>query len=122
MEYVRFKINILQILVVAKRLYLKKIKEALYIDIKRKYKEEMEGVHDSVFNNQNKQLMAKVNFLYQAESFMSESHISQLHDNAQKTTRKWRYFIQGVMKRKVQGKIRTRLKQGLLKESRKLIV
>ena len=66
--------------------------------------------------------MAKVNFLYQAESFMSESHISQLHDNAQKTIRKWRYFIQGVMKRKVQGKIRTRLKQGLLKESRKLIV
>ena len=66
--------------------------------------------------------MAKVNFLYQAESFMSESHISQLHDNAQKTTRKWRYFIQSVMKRKVQGKIRTRLKQGLLKESRKLIV
>ena len=47
MEYVRFKINILQILVVAKRLYLKKIKEALYIDIKRKYKEEMEGVHDN---------------------------------------------------------------------------
>ena len=47
MEYVRFKINILQILVVAKRLYLKKIKEALYIDIKRKYKEEMEGVYDN---------------------------------------------------------------------------
>ena len=47
MEYVRFKINILQILVVAKRLYLKKIKEALYIDIKRKYKEEMERVYDN---------------------------------------------------------------------------
>ena len=39
--------------------------------MKRKYKEEMEEVHDnsSVF-------MAKVNVLNQAESFMSESYIS----------------------------------------------
>ena len=32
--------------------------------------------------------MAKVNFLNQAESFMSDSHISQLHGNANKKTRK----------------------------------
>ena len=29
-------------------------------------------------------MMAKVNFLDQAESFMSESHISQFHGNANK--------------------------------------
>ena len=32
--------------------------------------------------------MAKVNFLNQAESFMSEIFMSQLHDNAHKKTRK----------------------------------
>ena len=32
--------------------------------------------------------MAKVNFLNQAESFMSESYISQLYGNAYKKTRK----------------------------------
>ena len=57
--------------------------------------------------------MAKVNFLNQAESFMSESYISQLmsesyilqlHINANKKTRKWRYFILGVMERKFQKK------------------
>ena len=42
--------------------------------------------------------MAKVNFLDQAESFMSESHISQFHGNANKN------FIQGVTKRKIQEK------------------
>ena len=31
--------------------------------------------------------MAKVDFLNQAESFMSESYISQLHGNAYKETR-----------------------------------
>ena len=41
----RFKINTLQILVVAKRLYLKNSKK--HIDKKRKNKEEMEGVHDN---------------------------------------------------------------------------
>ena len=44
--------------------------------------------------------MAKVNFLHQAESFMSESYISQHHGNANKKTRKLRYFIQEVMKKK----------------------
>ena len=48
--------------------------------------------------------MAKFNLLNQAESFMSERNISQLHDNANKKTRKRRYFIQGVMKRKIQEK------------------
>ena len=46
--------------------------------------------------------MAKFNFFNQAESFMSESYISQLHGNANEKTRKSRYFIQGVMKRKIQ--------------------
>ena len=33
--------------------------------------------------------MTKVNFLNQAESFMSESYISQLHGNAHNKTRKF---------------------------------
>ena len=37
-------------------------------------------------------LMAKVNFLSQAESFMAESDISQLCGNAYNKTRKGRYF------------------------------
>ena len=37
-------------------------------------------------------LIAKVNFLSQAESFMTESYISQLYGNAYNKTRKWRYF------------------------------
>ena len=48
--------------------------------------------------------MAKIYFLNQAKSFTSESQISQFHGNANKKTRKWRYFIQGVMKRKMQEK------------------
>ena len=39
--------------------------------------------------------MAKVNFLNQAESFMWENYISQLHGKAYNKTRKWRYFTQG---------------------------
>ena len=54
--------------------------------------------------------MAKFNLLNQAESFMSERNISQLHDNANKKTRKRRYFIQGVMKRKIQEKNLKRLR------------
>ena len=69
----RFKIDILQILVVAKR--LKQTKK--HIDIKKKYKEEMEGVNDMLGSYaskyKSKQLMAKVNFLNQAESFTLES-------------------------------------------------
>ena len=42
--------------------------------------------------------MAKANFLNQAESFMSESYISQIHDNANKKTRKWRYLGSNVNK------------------------
>ena len=51
-ECVRSKINI-QILVVAKKLYSKNSKK--YIDIKRKYRKEMEGVHDNAtaFMHQN---------------------------------------------------------------------
>ena len=37
--------------------------------------------------------MAKVNLLNQAESIMSENCISQLHGNANKKTKKMRYFI-----------------------------
>ena len=55
--------------------------------------------------------MAKVNFLNQAESFNSESCISQLHGNVNKKTRKWRYSILGVMKWNIQEKNWTRLKQ-----------
>ena len=52
-ECVRLKINILRILDVAKRLYLKNSKK--HIDIQRKYKEEMEGVHynATAFMHQN---------------------------------------------------------------------
>ena len=61
--------------------------------MKRNYKEEMERARDNVAafmhrNIKEKQLMAEVNFLNQAESFMSESYISQLHGNAHKKTRK----------------------------------
>ena len=38
-------------------------------------------------------------------SHFSESYISQLHDNAHKKIKKWRYFIQGVVKRKIQKQI-----------------
>ena len=48
--------------------------------------------------------MAKGTFPNQAESFMSESYISQLRANANKKTRNWTYFIQGVMKIKIQEK------------------
>ena len=66
--------------------------------------------------------MTKANFLNQAESLMSESYISQLHDNSNKKTRKWSYFILGVMKRKIQEKNWTRLKKDFLEGSRKWIV
>ena len=56
------------------------------------------------FTCKNKQLMTKANFLNQAESLMSESYISQRHDNSNKKTRKRRHFILGVMKRKIQEK------------------
>ena len=48
-ECVRFKINILWILVVAKRLHLKKTQiDKKRLDIKRKCKEKMERVIDNV--------------------------------------------------------------------------
>ena len=52
-ECVRFKVNISQIILVTKILYLKNSKK--HKGIKRKYKDEMEGVHDnaSAFMNQN---------------------------------------------------------------------
>ena len=42
-------------------------------------------IHASKYKN--KQLMAKVNFLNKAGSFMSVTYISQLHGNAHKGTR-----------------------------------
>ena len=45
--------------------------------------------------------MGKVNFLNQTESFMSEKYIFKVYGNANKKTRKLRYFIQRVMKRKI---------------------
>ena len=59
--------------------------------MKRKYKKETEEVNDNVSAFMD-WLIAKVNFLNQAESFMSESCISQFHGNAHNKTRKWRYF------------------------------
>ena len=50
---------------------------------------------------------------------MSEGYFSQLHGNAHKETRKRKYFIQGVMKKKKFNKISDKLKQGLLIESKK---
>ena len=55
-------------------------------------------VHSST-EIKNKLLITKVNFTNQAESFMSESYISQLHGNAHNKTRKWRYFNSKVIKR-----------------------
>ena len=49
--------------------------------------------------------MAEVNFLNQAESFKSESYISQLHGNAHKKTTKRRYFIQVAIKTNIQKEI-----------------
>ena len=46
-------------------------------------------VHSSI-EIKNKLLITKVNFTNQAESFMSESYISQVHGNAYNKTRKWR--------------------------------
>ena len=57
--------------------------------------------------------MAKGNFLNEGELIMSESFISQLHGNASNKTRKWRYFIYGVMKRKIQP-LTSRLSQNLV--------
>ena len=55
--------------------------------MQRKYKKETEGVNDNVSAFMD-WLIGKVNFLNQAESFMSESYISQLHGNAHNKTRK----------------------------------
>ena len=46
--------------------------------------------------------MAKANFLNQAESFMSESYISQIHDNAIRKPEN--EDTQGVMLIKIQEK------------------
>ena len=65
-------------LVVAKSLYLKNFKET-YKHKKRKFKEEIVGVHERIFQNsrliiiyslinENKELMAKVNFSHLSES------------------------------------------------------
>ena len=56
--------------------------------------------------------MAKVNFLNQAESFMWENYISQLHGNAYNKTRKWRYFIHGKDSEKDLNKIEARFAEG----------
>ena len=42
--------------------------------------------------------MAKVNFLNQGESFISESYISQLHGNVNKKTRKVLYLLSNEKK------------------------
>ena len=44
--------------------------------------------------------MAKVNFLNQAELFMSESYISQLEDSTQKKTRKKKVLYLGGNEKK----------------------
>ena len=83
-EWLRFKINKLSCS--EKTLFKKTQIDRKHIDIKKKYKEEIEGVNEL-------KLIAKVNFLNQAKWFMPESYISQLHGNAHDKTRKWRYFI-----------------------------
>ena len=53
--------------------------------------------------------MAKNYFLNQAKSFTAEGQFSQLHGNANKKTKKWRFFIEEVMKRKMQEKNRDKI-------------
>ena len=61
----------------------------------------MEGAHDNASTfmhlnaskHKNKQIIAKVNFLIETEPFVSKCCISQLHGNANKKTRKRKYFI-----------------------------
>ena len=48
--------------------------------------------------------MAKVNFLNQAESFMSESYISQLHGNAHTKKQKMKIFCLVSNEKKNSGK------------------
>ena len=48
-----------------------------------KCKEQMEEVYDNASG-----FIAKINFLNQAESFMSERYISKLHGNAHEKTKK----------------------------------
>ena len=49
-------------------------------------------------------MMAKVNFLNQADSFMSESYICQLHSNSNKKTRKMKVLYLGSNEKKNPGK------------------
>ena len=49
-------------------------------------------------------MMTKVNFLNQADSFMSESYICQLHSNANKKTRKMKVLYLGSNEKKNPGK------------------
>ena len=64
--------------------------------------------------------MAKNYFLNQAKSFTSESQFSQLHGNANKKTRKLRYFFQGVMKRKMQEKNKDKIEARFAERKQKM--
>ena len=68
-----------QILVIAKRFYLRNLKEA-YIGIKRKHNAELKGIHDNagtfMRRNIKTQLMAKVKFFNQVDSFVRKLHFS----------------------------------------------
>ena len=64
--------------------------------------------------------MTKINFLNRAEKFMSECYISELLDNRHK--KHLGNLLRGVVKRKIQEKMWRRLKQALLKQTRKWTV
>ena len=65
-----FKINISQILVVEKRFHIQKFKEA-YTHKERKKKEDMEGVHERIF--QNSSLMIMLMHLFKNEKLIANS-------------------------------------------------
>ena len=65
-----FKINISQILVVEKRFHIQKLKEA-YTHKEREKKEDMEGVHERIF--QNSSLMIMLMHLFKNEKLIANS-------------------------------------------------
>ena len=51
---------------------------------------------------------------------MSEIYIAQGHGNGNKKTRKWRHFIYGVMKGKIQEKTLNKIEAILAEKKRKM--
>ena len=62
--------------------------------------------------------MAKVNFLTRAVLFMSESYISQLHGNANRKTKTWKYILYlGRNEKKKSRKERNKIEARLAKKN-----